>query len=52
MSPFLPREQIAGIGKGRDPGVAFDPRVPADMVEMHMRAQHHVDVAWIDAYCS
>ena len=42
--PFLPRKQIAGVGKRRLPSAIDEPRVPADMVGMQMRAQHIVDV--------
>src|SRR5262245_19558055 len=42
--PILPCKQIAGVGKCRHPSATDEPRVPADMVSMEMRAQHIVDV--------
>src|SRR5215471_2161454 len=42
--PFLPCKQIAGVGKCRHPSATDEPRVPADMVSMEMRALHIVDV--------
>ena len=36
-------EDVARMGEGRDPPVVHESRVPADMVDMQMRAQHGVD---------
>src|SRR4051812_11245479 len=36
-------EQITRIGEGRHPFAAGEFRVPADVVDMQMRAQHCVD---------
>ena len=36
-------EDVAGIGKGRYPLAVDDPGVPPDVVEVKMRAEHHID---------
>ena len=38
-------EHVARVREGRHPAAVFQPRVPADMVDMQMRAHHVVDVA-------
>src|SRR5262249_10133217 len=42
--PFLPRKQIAGVGKRRHPSAIHETCVPAHMIGVEMRAQHIVDV--------
>src|SRR6516164_6853992 len=42
--PFLPCKKIVSIGKRRHPSTIDEPRVPADMIGVEMRAQHIVDV--------
>ena len=37
-------EHIARVRKRRHPAAVVEPRVPADMVDMQMRAHHHVDL--------
>ena len=37
-------EHIAGVGEGRHPSSVFQPRIPADVVDMQVRAHHEVDV--------
>jgi hypothetical protein len=34
---------MAGAGKRRDPAAALEPRVPPDVVDVEMRAQHEID---------
>ena len=38
-------EHVARVRKGRHPAAVFQPRVPADVIDMQMRAHHVVDVA-------
>src|SRR6516162_8755960 len=45
---FFFREQVLGIGKGRDPAAVLQSRVPADMVAMQVRAHDDVDI--VDRY--
>ncbi len=49
MIPFAPRDQIARVGKRRHPAAVLQPRVPADVIDVQMRAQHDVDVFGRDA---
>jgi hypothetical protein len=42
-------DEIAGIGKGRDPAPIYQHRVPTDMIGMKMRAENHIDLRTIDA---
>ncbi len=37
-------EDVARLGKGRNPAAAFEPRIPADVIDMQMRAHHEIDV--------
>jgi len=41
---FLLREDVARLREGRDPATVLQPRVPADVIDMQMRAHHEVDV--------
>jgi hypothetical protein len=41
--PFPPREQIAGAREGRDPSTVLEPGIPADVIDVQVRADHHVD---------
>ncbi len=43
MRELDPAHQIAGLRKGRSPFPVNQHRVPADMVDMQMGAQHRVD---------
>ena len=47
--PFALRDQVARVRKRRHPAAVFQPRVPADMIDMQVRAQHDVDVLGRDA---
>ena len=38
-------EYVARIRKGRHPAAIFQPRIPADVIDMQMRAHHEIDVA-------
>src|SRR6516164_6052212 len=49
MSEFAVGHDVGGLGKSRHPAAVLQPRVPADMVRMQMRAHHVVDVADRDA---
>src|SRR5262245_32402956 len=42
-------EQIARVGKGRLPAAIVLPRIPADVIDMQMGAEHQVDFGRIDA---
>ncbi len=42
--PFLAGKQVAGVREGRHPSAAEETGVPADMIDMQVRAQHKVDV--------
>ena len=37
-------EDVFRIGKCRHPAAIVEPRIPADMIDMQVRAQHHVDL--------
>src|SRR5436190_6277157 len=37
------REKVARLGKGRRPAAVLEHRVPADMVDVQVRAKHDVD---------
>src|SRR5580704_9613396 len=37
-------EDVARLGKGWNPAAAFEPRIPADVIDMQMRAHHEIDV--------
>ncbi len=39
-----PPEQIARPGESRHPAPVLQPRIPADVIEVQMRAHHDVDV--------
>ena len=41
---FVFGEEIARLREGRDPAPVGEPRVPADMVDMQMRAHDEIDV--------
>ena len=41
---FLFGKQIARIRKSRHPNAIFKPRIPADMIDMQMRAHHIIDL--------
>jgi hypothetical protein len=44
--PVLPlgaREQVAGVRKGRDPPAILETRIPADVIHVHVRAEHAID---------
>ena len=41
---FLPGEHVARVRKGRHPTAIFQPRVPADVIDMQMRAHDEVDI--------
>ncbi len=43
MFVFDPADQVAGIRKGRDPTAIDQHRVPADVIDVEMRADHRVD---------
>ena len=43
VAPFLLRDQIARVRKRRHPASIDEHRVPADVIDMQMRAQHGVD---------
>ncbi len=43
------REQVAGLGEGRHPAAVLQPRVPADMIDMKMRAKNEIDVVHASA---
>ena len=43
MRPFDPGEQVIRLGEGRHPLAVDQHRVPADMVDMEMGAQHRGD---------
>src|SRR5262245_55341625 len=47
--PFLPREEIAGIGKRRHPSAIDEPRVTANVIGVKMRAKDEVDVLGLKA---
>ena len=42
-------EQIARLGKGRLPTAIVLPRIPADVIDMQMGAEHQIDFGGIDA---
>src|SRR5919108_6596445 len=44
MFPFPASEEVAGFRKGRHPSTVKEARVPTDVIDMQMRAQHIVDV--------
>src|ERR1700747_629050 len=37
-------EDVARLGKGRNPAAAFESRIPANVIDMQMRAHHEIDV--------
>src|SRR5260370_7528258 len=41
---FFLRKQVARLRKGRDPAAVLQPRVPADVVAVQMRAHLEIDV--------
>ena len=41
---FPLREQIACVRKRRHPSPILEPRIPADVIEMQMRAQYEIDI--------
>ena len=41
---FAFRKQIARLGESRDPPPVKQPRVPTDVIDMHVSAHHEVDV--------
>jgi hypothetical protein len=43
MRVFDSAHQVAGIRKGRDPPAVDQHRVPADVIDVEMRADHRVD---------
>jgi hypothetical protein len=46
------RKNIFRIREGRHPAAVFEFRIPADMVDMHMSAQHEVDIFRCHARCA
>ena len=52
MLPLLTREQIASTGKRRQPAAVDPASIPADVVDMQMRAQHCIDGFWRKAGAS
>ncbi len=42
------RENISRVGEGRHPATILVPRIPTDMVDMHMRADYEVNVVWFE----
>src|SRR6516165_11073831 len=46
---FFFREEISGIGEGRDPAAILPPGVPAHMIAVQMRAHDNVDIVDSDA---
>jgi hypothetical protein len=42
--PFPLRNQVTCVGKGRHPLAIIQPSIPADVIDVQMRAQDHVDV--------
>ena len=44
-------EEVFGFGEGRHPAPVVEPRVPADMVGVHVRAHDVVDVADAESGC-
>ena len=44
-------EKIAGVRKGRYPAAVRGLRVPSDMVDMQVSAEHEIDVGTLDADC-
>ena len=47
--PLGPRHQIARFRKRRHPLTVLEPRVPAYMIDVQMRAQHQVHIIWRDS---
>ena len=43
-APFDARKDILGVGEGRHPAAVVEPGVPADVIDVQVRAQHVVDV--------
>ena len=43
MFELFAADQIPGLGEGRNPPAVLQHRVPADMIDMQMRADHGVD---------
>src|SRR5579863_3538130 len=42
--PFAPPEEVSRLGKGGHPSTVDEPRIPAHVIEMQMRAQHIGDL--------
>src|SRR5580704_8005963 len=43
VSPFLAADETARLGEGRHPAVVHQGRIPADVVDVQMGAQHRID---------
>ena len=47
--PLRAVEQILGVGEGRNPLAVVQPRIPADVVHVHMRTEDVIDLRGVHA---